>query len=137
MNFRFARKEDLNSCVELDLHRNTEKILNKIKSNEVIVVEYDNDIIGCLKIEYLWTHLPFISYIVIKENYRKLGVAHSLLKFLEEYLKDSGQTILLSSTMTNNLNSQKWHLSKGFEECGILAGINENKIGELFYKKNL
>lgn len=137
MNIRFAEEKDFNSCVELDLHKNVNIIKNKIHMKEVIVAEHNNKIIGFLKIEYIWTHLPFISYIVIKKDYRANGIGKSMLSFLENYLKNNGQNTLLSSTMTDAVNPQKWHLKMGFIECGMLCGINEDGVGEIFFKKIL
>ena len=139
MNFkiRFAEIKDLDSCVKLDLHKNIDTIKNKIAMKEVIVAENNNEVIGCLKIEYIWTHLPFISYIVIKNDFRASGIGKSMLTFLEEYLKNNGQDTLLSSTMTDAINPQKWHLKMGFVECGMLCGINDDGVGEIFFKKAL
>lgn len=137
LKIRFAEIKDLDSCVELDLHKNVDTIKNKISMKEVIVAENNNEVIGCLKIEYIWTHLPFISYIVIKNDFRASGIGRSMLTFLEEYLKNNGQDTLLSSTMTDAINPQKWHLKMGFIECGMLCGINDDGVGEIFFKKSL
>ena len=137
LKIRFAEIKDLDSCVKLDLHKNIDTIKNKIAMKEVIVAENNNEVIGCLKIEYIWTHLPFISYIVIKNDFRASGIGRSMLTFLEEYLKNNGQDTLLSSTMTDAVNPQKWHLKMGFIECGMLCGINEDGVGEIFFKKIL
>ena len=137
LKIRFAEIKDLDSCVELDLHKNVDTIKNKISMKEVIVAENNNEVIGCLKIEYIWTHLPFISYIVIKNDFRASGIGRSMLTFLEEYLKNNGQDTLLSSTMTDAINPQKWHLKMGFIECGMLCGINDDGVGEIFFKKAL
>ena len=137
LKIRFAEIKDLDSCVELDLHKNVDTIKNKISMKEVIVAENNNEVIGCLKIEYIWTHLPFISYIVIKNDFRASGIGRSMLTFLEEYLKNNGQDTLLSSTMTDAINPQKWHLKMGFVECGMLCGINDDGVGEIFFKKAL
>ena len=64
---RFANQKDLKATREFDLHKNEEVISNKIDMKEVIVSELDNKVVGCLKIEYIWTHIPFISYIVVKD----------------------------------------------------------------------
>lgn len=137
LKIRFAEIKDLDSCVKLDLHKNIDTIKNKIAMKEVIVAENNNEVIGCLKIEYIWTHLPFISYIVIKNDFRASGIGKSMLTFLEEYLKNNGQDTLLSSTMTDAINPQKWHLKMGFVECGMLCGINDDGVGEIFFKKAL
>ncbi|WP_243109622.1 GNAT family N-acetyltransferase [Clostridium perfringens] len=77
---RFANQKDLKATVEFDLHKNEEVISNKIDMKEVILAK-------CLKIEYIWTHIPFISYIVVKDGLRGSGIGESLLNFLEGYLK--------------------------------------------------
>ena len=137
IKIRFANIEDLHHCVELDLYKNIAIIENKISMKEVIVAEFNNEIIGCLKLEYIWTHLPFISYIVIKKDFRSTGIGKKMLSFLEDYLKENGQDTLLSSTMTDALSPQKWHLKMGFIECGMLCGINDDGVGEIFFKKKL
>ena len=135
MGVRFANLNDLNICTELDLHNNENFIKRKIEEKEVLVFENDtNSVVACLKFEYLWTHMPFIGYIIVDESHRKNGVAKRLLNYLQEYLKSNGQNFILSSTMSNAVSSQNWHIKMGFEECGHISGINEG-IGELFYIK--
>lgn len=135
---RFANQKDLKATMEFDLHKNEEVISNKIDMKEVIVAELDNKVVGCLKIEYIWTHIPFISYIVVKDGLRGSGIGESLLNFLEEYLKkEKNSEFLLSSSMTDTTKAQKWHIRRGFEECGFITSINENNVGEVFFRKNL
>ena len=37
----------------------------------------------------------------------------------------------------NEAEPQAWHRAAGFRECGIIAGINEGGIGEVFFRKEL
>jgi GNAT superfamily N-acetyltransferase len=104
---------------------------------EVIVAEYDTEIIGYLKIEYIWSILPYISLIYINKEFRGNGIGTKMLKFLESFLLSKGYKLLLSSSQVNEIEPQSWHRSKGFEECGVLLGINEGGIGEIFFKKML
>ncbi|WP_297520436.1 GNAT family N-acetyltransferase [uncultured Clostridium sp.] len=136
MSVRFATLTDLNICTQLDLHNDEKFIKRKIEEKEVIVFEdtISSTVVACLKFEYLWTHMPFIGYIVVDENYRNKGVARNLLSFTQKHLKDKGHNFLLSSTMSNAITSQGWHMKMGFEECGHISAIN-NGIGELFYIK--
>lgn len=137
MKIRFATLKDLDNCVTLDLHNNKNFIQRKIEEKEVIVCENeDQTIIGCLKFEYLWTHMPFIGYIIVKDEFRKLGIAKNILNYFENYLSKKGYNFILSSTMSNAVKSQNWHIKMGFNECGHISGIN-NGIGELFYRKNI
>lgn len=138
VKIRFANQNDLEMAIELDLHRNKKVISNKIDMKEVIIAEVEEEIVGCLKIEYLWTHMPFISYIIVKEEFRGLGIGLALLSFLEKYLRDEKEVeFLLSSSMTDATKAQKWHMKRGFKECGFISSINEEGVGEVFFKKDL
>ncbi|MGL4741762.1 MAG: GNAT family N-acetyltransferase [Sarcina sp.] len=136
MIIKFADLCDLQTCVKLDLHGNIDFIKRKIEHNEIIVAKNGDDVIACLKFEFLWTHMPFISYIVVEETSKGQKVSKKLLDFLEAYLKNKNYKFLLSSTMPNSINSQNWHMHMKFIECGYIAGINDG-IGEIFYRKNL
>lgn len=135
---RFANKNDLKAAINFDLHKDKSIISNKIEMKEVIVAELEGEIVGCLKIEYIWTHMPFISYVIVKEGLRTSGIGAKLLSFLENYLKEEKNSeFLLSSSMIDATKAQKWHMRRGFKECGFISSINENGVGEVFFKKYL
>lgn len=137
LNVRFAIEKDIEACISFDHSKKRGIISNKIEMKEIIVAEYDAAIIGYLKIEYIWSILPYISLIYIKKEFRGNGIGTKMLKFLESFLLSKGYRLLLSSSQVNEIEPQSWHRSKGFEECGILSGINEGGIGEVFFKKML
>ena len=56
---------------------------------------------------------------------------------MEDYLRRKGHKLLLSSSTVTEPASQAWHRAVGFQECGILAGINGDGIGEIFFSKSL
>ncbi|ELC8442973.1 GNAT family N-acetyltransferase [Clostridium perfringens] len=135
---RFANKNDLKAALNFDLHKDENIISNKIDMKEVIVAELEGNIVGFLKIEYIWDHMPFISYIVVKDDLRSYGIGTSLLNFLEKYLKEEKNSeFLLSSSITNATKAQKWHMRRGFKECGFISSINKNEVGEVFFRKYL
>jgi hypothetical protein len=39
--------------------------------------------------------------------------------------------------MENEPKPQAWHKHMGFQEIGLLSNINENRIGETFFRKDL
>jgi GNAT superfamily N-acetyltransferase len=137
VNIRFATDRDIDDCISFDHCKKRDIISNKIEMREVIVAEYDAEIIGYLKIEYIWSILPYISLIYINKEFRGNGIGTKMLKFLESFLLSKGYKLLLSSSQVNEIDPQSWHRSKGFEECGVLLGINESGIGEIFFKKML
>jgi L-amino acid N-acyltransferase YncA len=112
-------------------------ILRKANQGEVIVAEKNGTLIGFCLVEYLWSKLPYIGLLRVEENHRRQGCGRALLQFLETTLRDQGHKQLYSSSQADEPAPQKWHRQLGFEECGIIAGINEDGIGEIFFRKNL
>lgn len=137
VRIRFAIDLDIDGCIVFDHIKNKNIIQRKIDSNEIFLVEYKDMIIGYLKIEYIWSSIPYISLILLKKEFRGKGIGHKVLAFLEEYLRGKGENILLSSSQINEPKPQEWHRKHGFVECGILSGINDNGIGEVFFKKDI
>lgn len=66
-----------------------------------------------------------------------MGAGRGLLSFLEAHLRAGGHAALYSSSQVNEAEPQAWHRHMGFAECGVIAGINEGEIGEIFFRKRL
>ncbi|MCJ7801659.1 MAG: GNAT family N-acetyltransferase [Candidatus Marinimicrobia bacterium] len=132
----FATKHD-----NLFLIENTQlshKTLNqKLLNNEILVAKSDRKSIGLLILDFLWNHIPFISFIWVDEKYRRLGVGKVLLIFLENYLIENNNEQLISSSMENAKDARAWHQHMGFKVCGTIAEINDDNTGEVFFKKSL
>jgi len=56
---------------------------------------------------------------------------------LETHLKNKGHSKLYSSSQVNEEEPQSWHRNIGFIETGIINGINEGGVGEVFFVKNI
>lgn len=56
----------------------------KLMNNEIFIVEFDSDIVGYLRLEYLWSKFPYIGLVKVHEDYRRQGIGRSLLAFLED-----------------------------------------------------
>lgn len=134
---RFAEPEDLEWCVVEDGYVTEKVIRNKIVNDEIIVVELDGQLIGYIRLEYLWSTTPYIGLVFIIDEYRKAGVGRKMLEFLEEHLRTHGYDVLMSSSQANEPEPQAWHRAIGFEECGMISGLNEGGIGEIFFRKRL
>jgi ribosomal protein S18 acetylase RimI-like enzyme len=109
----------------------------KIEWKEVFVAEKDGSPVSYLRLEYLWSRLPYISMIHVIPQHRHQGVGSAMLQFVEGFLLDRGQTMLYSSSQANEPEAQAWHRHMGFEECGIITGINAGDVGEVFFRKRL
>jgi len=134
---RFARTDDLAWCIAEDDLVDEVVIRRKIELNEIIAAEIEGQIVGYLRLEYLWSMVPYVGVIFIQEEYQSQGIGRAILRFLEAFLRSKGHKMLLSSSQVNEPSSQAWHRAVGFQECGILAGINEGGIGEVFFRKSL
>lgn len=86
--------------------------------------------------EYLWSLVPYIALIRVIPEGRGKGVGKKLLEFTGSFLREKGHEMIYSSSQADEPEPQKWHRQAGFEECGMIAGINKG-IGEVFFRKRL
>ena len=135
---RFADQTDLARCIALD-HPTmpAEVIQRKIAQREIIVAEGAGQLVGYLRLEYLWSMVPYIALIWVVEDQRQQGIGRAMLHYLENVLREQGHPALYSSSQANEPEPQTWHRHVGFEECGFIAGINEGGVGEIFFRKDL
>ena len=135
---RFANQTDLDGCIVLDQPiMPAEVIKRKIAQGEIIVAEKSGQLVGYLRLEYLWSVVPYIALIWVVEDQHQQGIGKAMLHYLENFLREQGHTALYSSSQANEPEPQAWHRHVGFEECGIIAGINEGGVGEIFFRKDL
>lgn len=135
---RFANQTDLDGCIALD-HPTVpaEVIKRKVEQREIIVAGKTGRLVGYLRLEYLWSIVPYIALIWVVEDQRQQGIGGAMLHYLENFLHEQGHTTLYSSSQANEPEPQAWHRHVGFEECGFIVGINEGEIGEVFFRKDL
>jgi GNAT superfamily N-acetyltransferase len=134
---RFAGPELLEWCVVSDSYVTEQVIRHKIVNDEIIIAELDGEPIGYLRLEYLWSNIPYIGVIFVLEDYRNEGIGQKILAYLEEFLRSRGHDVLYSSSHANEPGPQAWHRSVGFVESGIISGLNEGGIGEIIFRKSL
>ena len=135
---RFADRMDLDGCITLDHpDMSAEIIQRKVEQREIIVAEKAGQLVGYLRLEYLWSLVPYIALIWVVEDQRRQGIGKALLHHLENVLREQGHTALYSSSQANEPEPQAWHRHAGFEECGFIAGISGGGIGEIFFRKDL
>ena len=133
---RHGKVSDL-AFVGQDGYVSEETLRRKIEAREVILAERDGSPAAYLRLEYLWSDTPYISLIRVLEPFRGLGISRALLEYVEHDLRTRGHTYLYSSSQANEPEPQSWHRHVGFEECGFIAGLNEDGIGEVFFRKAL
>jgi ribosomal protein S18 acetylase RimI-like enzyme len=112
-------------------------VRRKVEAQEIFVAEIDGRRAGHLRLDFLWSKFPFIALIRVLPESRRQGVGQAMLEFIAARLRDNGHDTLCSSSQVNEPEAQAWHRRLGFEECGILDGVNPGGIGEIFFRKRL
>ncbi len=112
------------------------QIRTKIKNKEVLIARKESRQVGYLIFDFLWGHIPFISFIDVLPEYQREGIGKTLLVSLEEHLSKD-YTVLFSSAMEDAIGAQTWHKKMGFVNSGIIYKINEDKSAEVFFRKQL
>jgi N-acetylglutamate synthase-like GNAT family acetyltransferase len=132
---RFAAPDDLD-FLQQHSHVPAKIVKRKVEWQEIVVAESLGRSIGSLHLEYLWSLVPYIALIYVQPKYRRQGVGRAMLRFVETLIREQGQSALYSSSQVDEPEPQAWHRHVGFEECGVIAGINKG-VGEVFFRKRL
>lgn len=136
IDVRLATLDDLD-YVSQDGYISPEVVVRKIGVDEVFILLVNGQPAGYVRLAFLWSLVPYVALIHIEKAYQKMGLSYDLLSFVEEHLRDLGFDELYSSSQVDEPAPQAWHRHMGFVECGIISGINEGGIGEVFFKKRL
>ncbi|OPA75308.1 hypothetical protein BVG16_22190 [Paenibacillus selenitireducens] len=133
---RFGKLEDLAVITALDDIQG--RMMEwKLQNQEYVLAEVDGYCAGFIRLEYLWSKYPYIGMIRVERPYQRQGLGIKMLLFVEEALRQQGVTELYSSSQADEADPQAWHRYMGFRECGIISGINEGEIGEIFFVKSM
>jgi GNAT superfamily N-acetyltransferase len=133
---RLAHPPDLD-FVQQDGYISADLVRQKIDRQEVFVAECNGTLVGYARIEYLWSLVPYLALITVLPSHRRQGVGRAMLRAMEEFLRAGGYVAFYSSSQADEPEPQAWHRHMGFEECGIISGINDGGVGEIFFRKSL
>jgi GNAT superfamily N-acetyltransferase len=131
---RVADAGDLPWLVEFDGHLDAPAIAAKVAAAEVVVAESAGEPVGLLRLDQLWSSLPFVALVRVAEPARRSGIGSALVTFVAERARAQGATMLLSSSAAGEIGPLRWHLAVGFEECGRLRGLNPGGADEVVYR---
>ncbi|MBI4471132.1 MAG: GNAT family N-acetyltransferase [Acidobacteria bacterium] len=134
---RLASHADFDFVHQIDHDLSVEVAARKIDAQEAVIAESNGIPVGYVRLQFLWSLIPFVALIHVLPEHQHQGVGRALMAFVEERLRSQGRTALYSSSQADEAEPQAWHRHIGFEECGIIAGINAGGVGEIFFRKQL
>jgi hypothetical protein len=66
-----------------------------------------------------------------------MGVGRAMLNFILAYLSENNHQWLYSSSQADESEPQAWHRHMDFQDCGIITGINEGGVSEVFFRRKV
>ncbi|MHA1906531.1 MAG: GNAT family N-acetyltransferase [Candidatus Thorarchaeota archaeon] len=140
VNLRVAKIDDIDKIRqhEYDYPHVTDDLLkHSIQNSWVYVVEVEGDIIGYARLEFIWLAIPYLALITLNDEHQGKGIGTSLIEKISQDMIEQGHSKIYTSSEVMEPEPQKFHRKCGFKECGIITGINDNGVGEIFFVKKL
>lgn len=129
LNLRPAEGSDVSKIDEFDIFLGDR--LAEIQRREIIVAEWDNTIAGYIRFHRDFFAKPFIALLVVKEEFRRRGIAESLMKYSEELCTNDER--IFTSTESYNIEMMRLLDKLGYRPCGVVDHIQ--KESEIFFSK--
>jgi len=137
MKIHFALPKDFASTRKLDRKLTSSQIRKKIFAREFVIAIEEGRVIGCLRFEWMWLKIPYLTWISVVPQSQRSGVAAALLRFLAASLKKKRRGFLLNSYQENAPIAKSWHQSVGFRRCGQIRELNRDGSQEIFCRLSL
>jgi N-acetylglutamate synthase-like GNAT family acetyltransferase len=134
---RAAEMRDLAWLEVFDGHLDGASLRTKLTLGELFVAEIDGDRVGMLRLDYLWSSVPFIALVRVAEHVRRRGAGRALVAHVGDHVRSGGGDVLFSSSTAGEAEPRAWHLAVGFEESGFIANINQGGVGEVVFRMAL
>lgn len=131
---RLATPSDLDACLAFEWTRTRDDLAWHVAAELLFVAESDGALVGYLRLESFWKTMPYLALIVVRPELRGRGIGGRLLQCVREQLRERGYRSLLSSTTAGEDGPRRWHERQGFAVVGVLRGLNEGDVDEVFYR---
>ena len=135
---RLALEVDFEYCRKIEFPQVKDHLLKQsIQNGWVYLVEINQSPVGYARLEFIWMTVPYIALIRIEENHQRKGAGTALVNRIFNDLKNQGYQKVYTSSEVMEPEAQEFHRKCGFIECGLIAGMNDKGIGEIFFVKKL
>ena len=137
IEIRLPRLADAVPCAELATlvigeERAGAFIKSHLERHHLIVAESDEDIVGFLAYRIDWFQCTFVSLVVVRDDYRRRGIAREMFKAVEAM---SPTPRLFSSTEETNAVSIRMHAALGFAPSGYIDNLPQGSRELVFYRR--
>jgi GNAT superfamily N-acetyltransferase len=134
---RLPRVADAAGCAELAALAIGEEragafIRSHMERHHLVVAEVDGEIVGFLAYRTDWFQCTFVTLVVVREDYRRKGIAREFFKSVEVI---SPTPRLFSSTEETNGPSIRMHTALGFTPSGHIDNLPQGTRELLFYRR--
>jgi len=107
-------------------HEDGLNLLIKNRNSEIIIVKFENEIIGMISLQkiistVMGTKVGLIEDFVIKDEYRDLGVGTCLFEYIKDYAKKNSLTRLQLVCDEDNLTAKEFYTNKKFKKSNLNA----------------
>ena len=96
------------------------------------MAEANKEIVGFLAYRTDWFQCTFVSLVVVREDFRRKGIAREFYKSVEAV---SPSPRVFSSTEETNAASIRMHTALGFQPSGHVDNLPQGVRELLFYKR--
>jgi GNAT superfamily N-acetyltransferase len=137
IEIRLPRLSDAGPCADLAAlvigeERAGAFVKSHLDRHHLIVAEAADEVVGFLAYRTDWFQCSFISLVVVREDYRRKGIAREFLKSVEAI---SPSPRLFSSTEETNVASIRVHTALGFVPSGHIDNLPQGTRELLFYRR--
>jgi len=107
-------------------------IKSHMERHHLIVADAGDDVVGFLAYRTDWFRCTFVTLVVVKEDFRRRGIAREFFKGVEAV---SPTPRLFSSTEETNAVSIRMHAALGFVPSGHIDNLPQGCRELVFYKR--
>jgi GNAT superfamily N-acetyltransferase len=107
-------------------------IKSHLERHHLIVADSDERIVGFLAYRIDWFQCTFVSLVVVREDFRRRGIAREMFKAVEAM---SPTPRLFSSTEETNAVSIRMHAALGFAPSGHIDNLPQGSRELIFYRR--